>query len=151
MGYISDIRKKVGHDPVFMPSAGCVIIKDGKILLQKRTDNGKWAMHGGCLELGETFLEAMERELKEELNIKPINPQFISVYSGNQMHLIYPNQDEVYGVCATYLAQEYEGELKFDPVEVADLQWFEIDNLPENLHTVDQKPIKDAIIMYKGM
>ena len=31
MSYISDIRKKVGHDPVFMPFSCGVIIKDNNI------------------------------------------------------------------------------------------------------------------------
>ena len=88
MGYISNIRKKVGNDAIFMPAAGCCIIKDGKILLQKRSDNNKWAIHGGCLELGENFLEALKREVKEELNVKLINPEFIQIYSGEDMHYI---------------------------------------------------------------
>jgi ADP-ribose pyrophosphatase YjhB (NUDIX family) len=65
MGYISDIRKKIGHDPVFMPASGCSIVKDHKILLQKRSDNGRWAMHGGALASGETFEEAFLIEVKE--------------------------------------------------------------------------------------
>ena len=69
MSYISDIRKKVGNDPVFMPLASGIIMENNKILLQKRTDDGTWAFHGGCLELGETFEEALKREIKEELNV----------------------------------------------------------------------------------
>ena len=92
MEYISKIRKKIGHDAIFMPAAACCIVKDKKILLQKRVDNGKWATHGGGLEPGETFLEALERELKEELNIKPINPEIVNIYSGKDLHIVYPNK-----------------------------------------------------------
>ncbi len=53
--YIKDIREKIGHDMIFMPAAGAILYKDGKILLQQRQDNGKWAIHGGAMELGETF------------------------------------------------------------------------------------------------
>lgn len=150
MSYISDIRKKVGHNAIFMPTAGCVIIKDNKILLQKRTDNGKWAIHGGSLELGENFLEALERELQEELNIKPINLKLINIYSGNDMHLIYPNEDEVFIVAAIYLAEEYEGTLKLDNDEVAEVKWFDINKLPKNLHNVDVKPINESINYIKS-
>ncbi|MBR2289924.1 MAG: NUDIX domain-containing protein [Clostridia bacterium] len=151
MPYTLDLRKKVGHDPIFMPCAGCAIIKDNQILLQKRNDNGKWALHGGSLELGETFLEAVQREVKEEINVEIVNPKLVNMYSGEDMHFFYPNNDEVYGVAAIYLVQEYKGELKFDPEEVLEIKWFDINDLPENLHTVDIKPIKDAIEMYKGM
>ena len=148
MGYISDIRKKVGNDAIFMPAAGCCIIKDGKILLQKRSDNNKWAIHGGCLELGENFLEALKREVKEELNVKLINPEFIQIYSGEDMHYIYPNNDEVYTIMAVYLVKEFEGNLKSNE-EVSKLEWFDIDNLPEDIHTSDVNPINDAISYYR--
>ena len=149
MGYISDIRKKVGHDAIFMPSAGCGIIKNGKILLQKRVDNGKWATHGGSLELGETFLDAVKREIKEELNIEIINPELVNIYSGDKMHFVYPNNDEVFIIAAIYLVKEYEGELKPDYEEVSEVKWFDIDNLPNNLHQPDIQAIRDIITFYK--
>lgn len=149
MGYISDIRKKVGHDAIFMPSAGCGIIKNGKILLQKRVDNGKWATHGGSLELGETFLDAVKREIKEELNIEIINPELVNIYSGDKMHFVYPNNDEVFIIAAIYLVKEYEGELKPDYEEVSEVKWFDIDNLPDNLHQPDIQAIRDIITFYK--
>ena len=149
MGYISDIRRKVGHDAVFMPAAACGIIKDDKILLQKRTDNGKWAIHGGSLELGETFLEALERELKEELNIKPINPEMVDIYSGEDLHFIYPNRDEVFLISTIYLVKEYEGELKLDYGEVSEIKWFDLDKLPNNIHDPDIQPIKDIIAYHR--
>lgn len=150
LGYISDIRKKVGHDAIFMPVAACGIIKDDKILLQKRTDNGKWAIHGGSLELGETFLEALERELKEELNIMPINPEMVNVYSGNDLHFVYPNNDEVFIISTVYLVKEYEGELKPDYDEVSQIRWFGFDKLPDNIHEPDIKPINDIIFYYEN-
>ena len=143
MGYIMDLRKKVGHDPVFMPAVGCVILKDNKVLLQKRSDNKKWAVHGGSLELGETFEEALERELKEEINIKPINPELVKVYSGTDFHLIYPNKDETFLISAIYIVKEYEGELKPDYIEVEEIRWFDINQLPEELHEPDIRPLND--------
>ena len=150
MGYISDIRKKIGHAAIFMPCAGCAIIKNNKILLQKRADNEKWAIHGGGLELGETFEEALIRELKEELNIKPINLKFINIYSGDDMHFIYPNDDEVFGICAAFLAEDFDGDIHIDEDEVTEVKWFNLDELPGNIHNVDKKPIMDIINYYKS-
>lgn len=149
MGFISKIREKIGHDPVFMPCVGCVIIKDNKMLLQKRTDNKKWAIHGGSLEFGETFLDALNRELREELNIKVVNPKVINVYSGEDMHFTYPNGDEVYMISTAYLVEEYTGNLKVDKVEVSEVKWFDIDALPKNLHDPDIKVIEDVISLLK--
>ena len=149
MCYTLNLRKKVGHDPIFMPASGCGIIKDNKILLQKRTDNGTWAVHGGALELGETFLDAVKREVKEELGIDIINPVFINTYSGENMHFFYPNNDEVYVVASFYLVTEYIGEINVDPNEVAEVKWFDIDKLPSNLNKPDIEGINDIIAYYK--
>ena len=44
MGYIFDIRKKLGHDPIILTGAGVVLVNDKKeILLGRRADNGYWA------------------------------------------------------------------------------------------------------------
>ena len=145
MGYISNLRSKIGHDPIFMPAASCCIIKNNKILLQKRTDNGDWAVHGGGLELGETFEEGLIRELREELNIKPINPIIFNVYSGEEFHIFYPNQDEVYVIVAIYIVEDYIGEIKVDLNEVSEVRWFDFDNLPENINKADIRPITEVI------
>ena len=149
MGYISDIRKKVGHDPVFMPASGCAIIRDNKILLQKRADNGKWAMHGGALDLGESFEDALIREVKEELNIEIKNPKLFKVYSGKDIHFIYPNQDEVYGISAFFIVTEYDGDIKIDTSEVSEVKWFELNNLPVELHGPDVRALKEIVESFK--
>ena len=68
--YIRDIRKKVGHEKIFLNASGGIIVKDGKILLQHRSDNKKWGLIGGMLELNETYLEGALREVKEETGVK---------------------------------------------------------------------------------
>ena len=95
-GYIKKMRNKIGHDAMFMPTAGAIIYKNGKVLIQKRADDGNWAMHGGGLNPNEEFLEALTRELKEEMNIEPVNPKLCGIYTGRNMFHEYPNGDKVY-------------------------------------------------------
>lgn len=45
-------------------------IKDGKLLMGKRRDNGKWTNPGGHLDPGEDPLDGAVRELYEESGIK---------------------------------------------------------------------------------
>lgn len=149
MEYVSNIRKKVGNDAIFLPAVGCGIIQNKKILLQKRADNKKWGIHGGYMNLGENFIETLERETKEELNVKPINPRFVNIYSGEDMHYIYPNNDEVYAILVLYLVEEFEGELKPNCKELIELKWFDIEELPENINECDVKIINDVISLYK--
>jgi ADP-ribose pyrophosphatase YjhB (NUDIX family) len=50
-----------------------LIIKDSYVLLvtrNKEPDKGMWIIPGGRVELGETYLEAVQRELLEECSIE---------------------------------------------------------------------------------
>lgn len=149
MGYVENIRKQIGNNPIFMPCAAGVIFKDNKILLQKRKDDGTWAVHGGSLELGESFLDALKRELKEELNIDVKKVQHVSCYSGKTMHHVYPNGDEVYCVVDVYIITDYDGEISPDKEELEEVEWFDVDKLPQNLHKIDILPIQDTISFAK--
>lgn len=52
--YIKEMRKLVGHAPLMVIGCGVIIENDkGQILLQKRRDNGCWAIIGGAMEMGE--------------------------------------------------------------------------------------------------
>ena len=64
MGYIMDLRKIVGHRTLLQVGAS-VIVEDeqGRVLLQKRTDNHCWGYPGGSTELDERVEDAAAREL----------------------------------------------------------------------------------------
>lgn len=141
--YIKDLRKKIGHDPIFVPAVGAIIYKNGKILMQKRADDGTWATHGGAIEFGETLEQALERELKEEINVKPINPKFLGIYSGEKMYHEYPNKDKAYLTSIFFIVENYEGEPKIDEDEVLDLKWFDINEMPDNLFNMDVYALND--------
>ena len=39
MGYVRDIRRKIGHDPLLIVGASVIAVNDkGELLLQKRSD-----------------------------------------------------------------------------------------------------------------
>jgi len=142
--YVKSIRKYIGTRPLLLVGAGAIIHKDRKILLQRRADNGAWAIHGGSLELGETVEETVKRELKEEIGITPTKLTLYKIFSGEDMHAIYPNGDEAYCVNVVFLCEEYEGELKKDDYEVTELKWFDVDNLPEDISApMDKAILKD--------
>ena len=143
--YVKGIRNYIAHDPLLLVAAGAIIHKDRKILLQKRGDNGAWAIHGGYLELGETVEETVRRELIEEIGITPLNLKFYKVFSGEDMNYLCPSGDEVYCVNVIFLCDEYEGELKQDDEEVVELKWFDVDNLPNNINTPVDKAILEGI------
>lgn len=134
MGYISDLRKKIGHQPILMP-AGCVLFLNEKkqLLLQKRADNGCWAYPGGAMELGESFEECAAREAFEETGLECLNLKEYQCLSGADMYHVYPNGDEIYSVEMVFLCTKYRGELKIQEEEVTEQCFFDLNALPEQI------------------
>lgn len=143
MGYILDLRKKIGHDPIIMVGAGVLIInKDNEILLQRRTDNGHWENPGGSMELGESFEECAIREVREETGLLCHELEMIEIASGKEGHYIYPNGDEVFNVTATFICKKYSGELKVDLNESFEQRFFNFKDLPTNISPIRRRLIK---------
>jgi|SRR3989344_672019 len=67
--------------PVVKATAGCILIKDNKVLLTKRKvriENDKWCIPGGHMDIGETPEETVRRETKEETGLNIKNLKFLS-------------------------------------------------------------------------
>lgn len=146
MGYITDTRKSVGHAPLFMPGAGVFFIDgEGRALLQRRQDNGLWAGTGGAMEFGETFEDTVRREAVEEIGLFPESLERLNVYSGEEMHHVYPNEDEVYVVGVVFVCEKYSGTLIIDPEECLEARFFTLAEFPDEseIHPTDRPMVRD--------
>lgn len=131
MSYISEMRKFVGHAPIMAVAAmGILYNEEEGLLLEKRTDTGEWCTPGGAIELGESLEDALKREIKEEANLDIANPKLFDIKAN--VHMVYPNKDEVYYTDVVYEINEFFGDLKPDK-ESTELKFFDLDNLPENI------------------
>ncbi len=136
--YILDLRRIVGHRPLLQAGASVLLEdEDGRLLLQRRADNHLWGYHGGSVELDEDVETAARRELFEETGLLAKSLTLFGVFSGPEMHYVYPNGDEVSNIDHVYLCTEYEGELRPQPGEVEELRFFRWDELPEDLTSMN--------------
>ena len=85
MDYIHELRKITGPRKLILNCAGAVIVRDDRILLQRRTDNGKWGLIGGLLEMNETYEEAALREIREETGLEVALDSFLGIFHNHDM------------------------------------------------------------------
>ncbi|MFA2970587.1 NAD(+) diphosphatase [Acinetobacter pittii] len=96
---------------------------DDEILLAKSVHN-KTNMYGliaGFVEVGETLEEAVQREAFEEVGLKLKNIQYMS-----SQPWPFPSN-----LMIAFRAEYESGEIKLQEEEIADAQFFKIDQLPE--------------------
>jgi 8-oxo-dGTP diphosphatase len=109
----------------FTVTAGAVIFNDkGEVLLLKhrfRAGSG-WGLPGGFMEKGEQPIDALRRELREEIGLEVDDVKVFAARSFKK-----PKQVEVL-FCARANAT-----VKSRTVEVERAEWFSIDSLPEGL------------------
>ena len=52
-------------------SVSAVIVdRQGRLLLQQRSDGGQWGLPGGSVEIGESLRDAVVREVREETGLR---------------------------------------------------------------------------------
>lgn len=115
-----------------VPAASVVVTDaDGRILLQRRADNDKWALPGGAMEIGETLAGCAERETLEETGLQVSVDQVVGIYT-DPRHVFAYDDGEVrqeFSIC--FHARIVDGSLAvsdestevafFEPGQVADL------------------------------
>ncbi len=92
--YIPYLRAMIGHRKCLaIGVTGLIVDEKGRILLEKRSDNGQYCLAGGALDLDETVTDGVKREVREETGINVTNGKLFMIQSGKAMDHFYPNGD----------------------------------------------------------
>ncbi len=94
-----------------VPAASAVVDDRGRILLQRRRDNGMWALPGGAMHIGESLPDCAVRETREETGFDVEIVGVGGTYS-NPRHVFAYDDGEVrqeFSVC--FLARPTAGRL----------------------------------------
>lgn len=78
-----------------VPAASAIVTdRRGRILLHRRSDNGLWGLPGGGMELGESIVETIIREVKEETGLEVEPRSVVGIYT-NPRHVVSFSDGEV--------------------------------------------------------
>lgn len=115
---------------------------DGRLLLIRRGDSGKWALPGGTLEWGETLRVAITREVFEETGAQVSQlGELLGVYSE-------PGRDPRFHAVTVIVAASI-GEpdsSKVNPVEVTEVALFHDHELPTDFSHGMADVVKNVVL-----
>src|SRR5690554_3778675 len=101
--YVKEMRKMIGTHPLLLCGASVIIFDDrNRVLMTRRSDNNAWCFPGGSIDLGESTEDTAKREVLEETGLIVNNLELFDVFSGQELHYIYPHGDEVFVVDVVY-------------------------------------------------
>lgn len=146
-----EVRFKNENYNYYNRSAG-VVEKDGKFLIMKEDNSQYYHIPGGHVEIGEDSLNAIHREIKEELNYTIKNASLFCI----QENFYEKSGESYHGIEFYYKVETEENATTTDrkTIEIDRgkekhlfIRWVSIDELKE----IDLRPttIKDLIIKNK--
>ena len=136
--YLGRVRSSVGDSGtlLFVGARGVILDEANRLLLIQRSDNHRWAMPAGAMELGESMEECAIREVWEETGLVATSLTPFAFYT----RYTYTND---YGhtyqqILMSFRIHTWEGELQRVTEESVDAGFFPLDALPQKSFIVDE-------------
>lgn len=134
----------IGNTKIIIPGVRALMFNDrGELLLERQRLFGSWALPHGCIDVGESALDAVKREVREETGLNVIEADALGLYSDPGYSVTYPNGDQVQTLSVAFLVRSWSGDLAVDGDEVAELRFFPLDRLPEPIYPIHRDTISD--------
>lgn len=127
--------------PMTLGARGLVLDRErNSVLLIRHTYVPGWQLPGGGVETGETVLQALERELREEGNIELLGPpRLVSMHFNRQAS----RRDHV----ALYLVTDFRQTGRFVRTrEIAEAAFFPVDALPGETTAGTRRRIREVML-----
>ena len=144
--FIVEIRKKIGHDLLWLPGVTVLVVDDEeRVLLVKRADTLEWTLVTGCLDPGEQPAVGIVREILEETGVAARAERVLAVDVTGQF--AHPNGDETVFLDVGFVCRPTGGDARVNDDESVDVAWFPIAELPElpERHRVYVKRYLDGV------
>jgi len=143
--FITRIRTLVGPHPLWLPGVSAVVLDDdGRLLLGRRADNGRWAVVSGIPEPGEEPAIAAVREVLEETGVVAEAVALTAVSTSEV--ITYPNGDVAQYLDMCFWCRAVGGAAAVGDDESTDVGWFHRDALPEPINASSVERIARTLV-----
>lgn len=132
---------KPGKDYIGVGCGAIIVNEKNQVLLMRRAgtvnnEPGYWTKPGGTVEFGEKVVDAVKREIKEEIGVEIECTKFL----GYSDHITAEGQ---HWVAFHYLAHIVAGEpTNLEPLKCDAIEWFDLNALPEKITQTTREPIE---------
>lgn len=125
----------------------CLLRKDDQLLMLKKPRRGWWVAPGGKMEPGETVMDTVIREYREETGLFLQNPILKGIFT-----FIIKDQEKVVSewMMFTFFAEDFEGE-NFSESEEGKVEWIEVDRLHSLPMAEGDRHLLDYVLHGNGM
>jgi 8-oxo-dGTP diphosphatase len=114
--------------------AAAVTDGNGRVLAIRRPEDGRWEPPGGLLDLGESILDGVRREVREETGLE-VEPQ--------QLGAVYKNMTTS-AVVLTFRCRVLGGSLTPNE-EATDFRWMAPDEVRQHMPEIFAQRVLDAL------
>ena len=128
------------------PAVAAIVTNgDARLLLQRRSDNGLWAVPGGAVELGESVSAALVREVREETGLTVAIARLVGVYSDPTLQVVrYADGNVVHYIITLFACRILGGTLRTCAESLA-LQFVDPGRLPGAMVAMHRMLVQDAL------
>lgn len=128
--FIRTLRASAGKQLLWLPGVTALVFDDeGRVLLGRRSDNGKWSLIGGIPDPGEQPAACAVREVEEETAVRCVAERVVLVQALEPVR--YDNGDVCQYMDITFHCRAVGGEARVNDDESLDVGWFSLDALPD--------------------
>jgi 8-oxo-dGTP pyrophosphatase MutT (NUDIX family) len=123
--YVKELRALIGDRLLLLPGVAAIIRDDeGRVLLQRRAQDGRWSLPAGAIDPGESPAEAIVRECFEETGLHVRPERVLGVFGGaDGFRAVLPGGDRVEYTAIVFACAVVGGTLGGRDGETAELAY----------------------------
>lgn len=119
--------------------------ENGRILMEQRTDNGRWGLPGGTHELGESITQTLIREVREETGVTVELIRMVGIYTDPRRVIAFSDGEvrQEFSIC--FAAKPVDGAIKASS-ESFEVRWVPLADLDTlEISPSTRRRIEDAL------